>query len=48
MTADNQEIVDHAKEALAKEEISREQYESAILLAMQNEADLTLTIGNIT
>lgn len=39
MSKDNQEIIDNAKEALRNKEISQEQYESAVLLAMTNEAE---------
>lgn len=42
MSKDNQQIIDNARQALAREEITQEQYESAVLLAMTNEADQEL------
>lgn len=44
MTADNQQIIDNAKEAYEKGEITKEQYADAILLACTNEADSNLEL----
>lgn len=48
MSKDNQQIIDNAKEALRKKEITPEQYRDAVLLAMTNEADQTLESVNLS
>lgn len=39
MSKDNQQIIDNAKEAYEKGEITKEQYYDAVLLACTNEAE---------